>query len=197
MRPLGLPLIAALLVAAVLGVQVAAGGGHYAPLRPANPCTPRPVAPIPAQLEPLAEQIVLLGLDGAACRLGISRERLVLTLADTRTPNPRTTAALKAGLRDAVDRLDRQGRLPKVSQLLPQALDQASLPGILKTLIEAIPDSLVDNLLPTAPLLRRTIDGLDINRLLHELNDPRQLDAALQSAILQAALGQILDRLRP
>ena len=197
MKRIALPLIAVVLVAAVLGVQVAAGGGHYAPLRPANPCTPRPVPPIPAQLEPLAEQIVLLGLDSAACRLGISRERLVLALADTRTLNPQTTAALKAGLADAVDRLDREGRLPKVSQLLPQALDQASLPGIAKTIIEAIPDSLVDNLLPTAPLLRQTVDELDINRVLHELNDPRQLNSALQSAILQAALRQILDRLRP
>ncbi|MBV8219139.1 MAG: hypothetical protein JO325_11795 [Solirubrobacterales bacterium] len=197
MKGLTLPLIAALLVAAVLGVQVAAGGGHYVPLRPANPCTPRPVPPIPAQLEPLAEQIVLLGLDGAACRLGISRERLVLALAETRTLDARESAALKAGLHDAVDRLGREGRLPKVSQLLPEALGQANLPGIAKTIIEAIPASVVDNLLPTAPLLSRTVDQLDINRLLHELNDPSQLDSALQSAILQAALSQILGRLRP
>jgi hypothetical protein len=197
MKRVALPLIAVMLVAAVLGVQVAAGGGHYVPLRPANPCTPRPVPAIPPQLEPLAEQLVLLGLDNAACRLGISRERLVLALAESRTLNPQTTAALKAGLRDAVDRLDREGRLPKVSQLLPGALDQANPPGIVKAIIEGIPNSLVDNLLPTAPLLRQTVDELDINRLLHELNDPSQLDSALQSAILQSALHQILDRLRP
>jgi hypothetical protein len=197
MRRLALPLIAVLLVAAVLGVQVAAGGGHYAPLRPANPCTPRPVPSIPPQLEPLAEQIVLVGLDHAACRLGISRERLVLALADTRTLNSHTAAALKAGLRDAVDRLEREGRLPKVSQLLPQALDQSSLPGIAKTIIEAIPNALVDNLLPTGPLLRSTVDQLDINQLLHQIHDPSRLGSALQSAILQAALRQILNRLRP
>jgi hypothetical protein len=197
MRRLGLPVIAVLLVAAVLGVQVAAGGGHYAPIRPANPCAARPVPPIPSQLDGLAEQIVLLGLDGAACRLGISRERLVLALADTRTLKPQTTAALKEGLRDAVDRLDREGRLPKVSRLLPEALDQANVPGIIKTIIEAIPDGVVDNLLPTGPLLRQTVDELDINRFLHELNDPRQLNSALQSAILQAALREILGRLRP
>ena len=39
MRRLALPLIALVLVAAVLGIQVAAGGGHYVPLRPANPCS--------------------------------------------------------------------------------------------------------------------------------------------------------------
>ena len=197
MRRLALPLIAVVLVVAVLGVQVAAGGGHYVPLSPANPCTPRPVPAIPAQLEPLAEQIVLLGLDSAACRLGISRERFVLALAETRSLDPRQSAALKAGLVDAVDRLEREGRLPKVSQLLPPALDQANLPGIVKTIIEAIPDSVVDNLLPTAPLLRGAVGELDINRLLHELNDPRQLNSALQSAILQAAQRQILDRLHP
>src|SRR5438270_5094595 len=139
MRRLALPLIAVLLVAAVLGVQVAAGGGDYVPRQPANPCAARPIPPIQPQLEPLAEQIVLLGLDSAACRLGVSRERLVLALADTRSLDPRAPAALKAGLRDAVERLDREGRLPKVSQLLPQALDQAHLPGIVKTLIGAIP----------------------------------------------------------
>ncbi|MGN6871990.1 MAG: hypothetical protein ACTHMY_26665 [Solirubrobacteraceae bacterium] len=197
MRRLALPLIAVLLVAAVLAVQVAAGGAHYAPLRPADPCTPRPIPPIPAQLEPLAEQIVLLGLDNAACRLGISRERLVLALADARTANPRTSVALKAGLLDAVDRLAREGRLPKVSQLLPEALAQSNLPGIAKTIIGAIPGGFVDNLLPTGPLLRRTVDGLDVNRLLHELRDPNQLNSALQSAILQAALQQILARLHP
>jgi hypothetical protein len=197
MRRLALPLIAVVLVTAVLGVQVAAGGGHYVPLRPADPCMPRPIPPIPAQLEPLAEQIVLLGLDSAACRLGISRERLVLALAETRSPDARQSAALKAGLIDAVDQLDRQGRLPKVSQLLPQALDQANLPGIVKTIIEAIPDSVVDNLLPTAPLLRQTVNELDVNRLLHELGDPRRLNSVLESAILQAAVRQALGRLHP
>lgn len=197
MRRLALPLIAVLLVAAVLGVQVAAGGGNYTALRATNPCTPPPAAPIPAQLEPLAAQIVLLGLDNAACRLGISRERLVLALAESRAVNPHVSAALKAGLGDAVDRLGREGRLPRVSRLLPQALAASSLPGIAKTILEAIPGGVVDHLLPTAPLLRVTVDELDINRLLHELSDPSRLGSALQSAILQSALRQILGQLRP
>src|SRR4051812_20116306 len=157
MRWLTLPLIAVLLVAAVLGVQLAAGGTDYEPQRPADPCAPRPVQPIPPRLEPVAERIVLLGLDGAACRLGISRERLVLALADTRSLDPAVPAALKAGLLDAVDRLDREGRLPKVSQVLPEALDQAQLPGIAKTLLGALPAGTVDSLLPTKPLLRRAV----------------------------------------
>ena len=84
-----------------------------------------------------------------------------------------------------------------MSQLLPEALGQVKLPGIAKTILEAIPDGLVDNVLPTRPLLRRTVNELDVDRLLHELNDPRQLEPAIRSAILQAALRQILDRLHP
>jgi hypothetical protein len=197
MTKFALPVIAVLLVAVVLGAQVAAGGGRYVPRRPADPCVARPVAAAPAQLDPLAEQIVLIGLDNAACRLGISRERLVLALADTRSLDPRAPAALKAGLADAVDRLDREGRLPKVSQLLPQALSQASLPGIVKTVIEAIPAQAVDSALPTAPLLRRTIEDLNVAQLVHELNDPSRLNSAVQSAILHAAAGQMLDQLKP
>jgi hypothetical protein len=197
MRRVALPAVAAVLVAAVLGVQIAAGGGHYAPLRPANPCTPRPVASVAPQIQPLAEQIVLLGLDNAACRLGISRERLVLALAEPRSRPAGVDVALKAGLRDAVSRLDREHKLPKVSQLLPQMLGQAQLPGIAKTIINAIPPGLIDSALPTGPLLRRTIDELDVNRLLHELGNPSQLQSAIQSALLRAAGSQILNRLRP
>ena len=127
--------------AAVLGVQVAAGGGRLRAraTRPIRASRARS-RPSRAQLEPVAERIVLLGLDSAACRLGITRERLVLALADPHSLDPRAPAALKAGLLAAVDRLDREGRLPKVSQLLPEALDQTDLPGIVKTLIGAIPD---------------------------------------------------------
>lgn len=197
MKSLALPVIAGLLVAAVLGVQVAAGGGQYAPLAPANPCTPRPVAAVAPKLEPLADQIVLLGLDNAACRLGISRERLVLALADPRSLAPGAIGALRAGLHDAVRRLDREHRLPKVSQLLPQLLDQAQLPGLAKTIIGAIPAGIIDSALPTGPLLSRTVDQLDINRLLRDLGDPSRLQSAIQSALLRAAVSQILDRLKP
>jgi len=65
------------------------------------------------------------------------------------------------------------------------------------TIITAIPDSVVDNRLPSAPLLRRTIDELDINPLLHQLGDLRQLSSPLQSAILQAAGRQIPDPTAP
>ena len=197
MKTLGLPLIAVLLVAGVLGVQIAAGGGDYVPRRPADPCQPRPVPPIQAQMEAVAERVVLLGLDNAACRLGVSRERLVLSLAESRTVDPRTPAAIKAGLRQAVDRLDREGRLPKVSQVLPEALDQSDLPAIAKTVIRALPDGVIDSALPTGALLQRAVGELDVNQLLRNLDDPDQLESAVRKAILQAARDEIVDRLRP
>jgi hypothetical protein len=196
-KTLGLPLIAVLLVAGVLGVQIAAGGGDYVPRRPADPCQPRPVPPIRAQMEAVAERVVLLGLDNAACRLGVSRERLVLSLAESHTVDPRTPAAIKAGLRQAVDRLEREGRLPKVSQVLPEALDQSDLPAIAKTVIRALPDGVIDSALPTGALLQRAVGELDVNQLLRNLDDPDQLESAVRKAILQAARDEIVDRLRP
>ena len=132
MRALVLPATAVVLVAAVLGIQLAAGGADYGPRQPADPCHPRPIPAALSGLDPLLEEIVLLGLDNAACRLGISRERLVLSLATPQTMDPAAPAALKAGLRSAVDRLERAGRLPKVSKLLPDAVQRANLPGIVE-----------------------------------------------------------------
>jgi hypothetical protein len=197
MRRFALPVIAVLLVGAVLGVQVAAGGGDYVPRQSANPCVRRPIPPIQPHLEALAGEIVLIGLDSTACRLNISRERLALALADPRSRDPHEAAALKAGLLDAVDRLAREGRLPKVSRLLPDALDAAGLPSITRAILGAIPARLVDDALPTSTLLRRTLDEHNVARLLRELNDPGRLNSAIRSAVLHAALGQILDRLHP
>jgi hypothetical protein len=196
-RAFVLPLLAVVLVAIVLGVQVQAGGGDYVPRRLADPCDARAIPPIPPRLEPLTERIVLLGLDRAACRLGVPRERLVLSLADRRALDPDVAPALKAGLRDAVDRLERERRLPKASQLLPEVLDQADLPGLVKTIIAQIPDRTVDNALPTGPVLRRAVDELDVARLLHELDDPDRLESAIQSAVLRAVRDELVERLRP
>jgi hypothetical protein len=196
-RALALPVVAVVLVAAVLGVELAAGGASYGPRPPADPCRPRPLPAAVSGLDPLLEEIVLVGLDNAACRLGVSRERLVLSLATRQTMDPAAPGALKAGLRDAVNRLDRAGRLPKVSQLLPEVLHRANLPGIAKTAIGLVPDSVVDSALPTGPLLRRTIDGLDVTALLGELGDSNRLQSSIESAILRAAVGEIVAQLRP
>ncbi len=76
-----LPVIIALGVS--LGVVVAfllAGGASYKPLAVADPCQPR--SPEVLAERGVFEGILLSGLDGAACELGVSREELVTALAD-------------------------------------------------------------------------------------------------------------------
>jgi hypothetical protein len=187
--------VAALLVAAILGVQVAAGGGDFTPRRPADPCRLRAFPALQPHLEPLTERIVLMGLDHAACELHLSRERLVLALAvpaDRRALGPAAPAALRRGLRAAVDRLQARHQLPRVSALLPEVLDLSGLPGIVQTAVRAVPDGVVDHLLPTAAVLRRAVNRLDVAALLDHLDDPDALQSALRKAVLGAARAEIV-----
>ncbi len=96
-------------------------------------------------------------------------------------------------MRAGVDRLDKAGQLPKTSALLPSAADQL---GISRNLVDAIPDSVVDNLLPTADVLRRAIDKLDMNTILANLDDRQALESTLRDAIVQAALDEVRERIK-
>jgi hypothetical protein len=190
--PFVLPLGAAALVAVVLGGQVAAGGWDLGPQRAADPCRSRSVAAVSRGLEGLGERLVLLGLDGAACRLHTSREALVLHLAD---PGVRTDAevdAVRGGLHDAVDRMAAEGTLPPASSLVNEVLDTSGLPGLAKTAIRALPDSLINNRLPTADVLRRTVDDLDVRTLLGQVTDPAQVQSLVTTAVKQAVKQQLL-----
>jgi hypothetical protein len=62
---------------ALIVVYLALGGASYAPARVADPCAPRDWRN-PHGLQQTAEQIVLSALDGAACKLHVSREEMVL-----------------------------------------------------------------------------------------------------------------------
>ena len=68
----GLPAVALVLVGGVLGVQLAHGGGRFEPLHSADPCVARKVTSLATGMDALTERLVLLGLDGAACRLHVS-----------------------------------------------------------------------------------------------------------------------------
>ncbi|WP_246142534.1 hypothetical protein [Nocardioides rubriscoriae] len=195
-RVLGLPLVALAMVAAVLGVQVAHGGGDFEPLRPADACAERRVTSRADGIEGLTERLVLLGVNDAACTLRVSREALTLRLAQ---PGERTDAevdALRQGLLLAVRQLDATGTLPPVSDLLDEALDQADLNGFLEAAIRALPDSVVDGALTTDDVLTRAIEDLDVRALLADLDDPDELDAQVQAAVTQAVEDALLDRLR-
>jgi hypothetical protein len=196
LRAVALPVVAAALVSGVLGVQIANGGGDFTPARSASPCAHRAVTSVSTGIEGLTEQLVLLGLDGAACRLHVTREALALDLAQSRMPTDAQVDALRAGLLEAVDRLKAEGRLPPASTLTDEALDSADLNSFVKAAIRALPDSLINSVLNTDDVLRRTINGLDLRSLLANLNDPDQLSQQINAAVTKAVKDALMARLR-
>ena len=196
LRMVGMPAVALALVSGVLAVQLAHGGGTFEPLHPADPCAERTVTSEADGMDGLTERLVLLGIDGAACRLGVSREALTLELAQ---PGPRTDAqvdALRAGLLDAVQRMKDDGTLPPASELVDEALDNADLNGFLEAAIRALPDSVVNAALKTDDVLIRTINDLDLRSVLADLDDEQDLYAQINAAVTRAVKASLVDRLR-
>lgn len=191
-----LPVLAVLLVAAVVGLELGHGGGQYSPLKTADPCVSRPVDSVSSGIEGLTEKLVLIGLDNAACRLGVSREELTLRLAQSSKPSDVQVNAVRAGLLAAVDRLNAQGQLPRPSQLTDEALAQSNLNSFVKTLIQAIPDAVIDKAFSTDDVLKRTVNNLDLRQLLSNLSNGDQLDAQVQSAVKQAVQDALVAKLR-
>jgi hypothetical protein len=110
-------ILAALLALAVAFVcveLVALSVGDSAP-RIQEPCSVRTQLPGDG-VDATVQRIVLVGLDGAACRLHTTREDLVLSLGSAARPRSwdRDTAevAIRAGLEDAVDAADASGDIP-------------------------------------------------------------------------------------
>ena len=196
LRALALPVVAAVLVSGVLGVQLANGGGDFVPARSAPPCAQRTVTSVSTGIEGLSERLVLLGLDGAACRLHVTREALTLELAQSRAPTDAQVNALRAGLLDAVARMKADGTLPPASELTDEALDNSNLNGFVKAAIRALPDSLINSVLKTDDVLRRTINDLDLRSLLANLNDPDQLSQQINAAVTKAVKDSLVARLR-
>ena len=195
-RVLLLPSLAVVLVSGVLGIQLAHGGGSFEPLRPADPCAVRDVTSQAGGIEGLTERLVLLGLDGAACRLHVSREALTLELAQAGTPSDAEIVALHAGLLDAVRRMKDAGTLPPASALVDEALDSADLNDFVKAAIRALPDSVIDAALKTDDVLTRTIDNLDLRALLADVDDQQELNTQLTTAVTQAVKDSLAARLR-
>ncbi len=195
-RAASLPAIALGLVSGVLGIQLAYGGGTYEPLRPADPCAARTVTSQSEGIEGLTERLVLIGVDDAACSLGVSREALTLELADPGTPTAAEIDALREGLLSAVTQMEKDGSLPPASELVDEALDSADLNDFLKSLIRALPDSVVDSALKTDDVLTRAIEDLDLRSLLTNLDDQDDLNQQVEAAVTRAVRESLADRLR-
>lgn len=80
----------------LVGAYLAAGGSSYEPEKVQNPCHPRPWSN-PQSLGEIANQFTISALDGAACKLGVTREELARALA---TPEARRRFAEKYGIDD-------------------------------------------------------------------------------------------------
>lgn len=196
LRAAALPLIALVMVGLVLGIQLAYGGASYTPLKSADPCAARPVHSTSQGIEGLTETVVLIGLDNAACSLGVSREALTLALAQPDTVTDAQIEALRTGMVAAVAQLQKAGALPPASQLMDEALAQSDLSGFVKALIGAIPDSAVDAALKTDDVLTRVIEDLDLRTLLANFDDQNGLNKQVQAAVTSAVVGSLVDRLK-
>lgn len=195
-RRAGMPIVALALVLAVVGVQLANGGGTYEPLKPADPCSARTVTSQATGIDGLTERLVLLGIDNAACSLGVSREALTLELAQPGTRTDVEVEALRDGLLAAVAEMKADGTLPRASALVDEALDSADLNGLLKTAIRALPGSVVDAALKTDDVLERALRDLDLRTLLANLDDQDQLEQQIGAAVTKAVEDSLSDRLR-
>ncbi len=204
-RSFMLPLLAVLASGALIGGYIAAGGADYGPTVAADPCKPRPLGARAPGIDAVAEQLVVVGVQNAACDLGVTREELVLALpsaADRRALAQRQgldeadlVRALRKGLGDAIGRLDRERRLPPASQLLDSYVGRLGLPGVAEALIRRIPDGIVDGLLPTGDVLRTAIGRIDVEDLLGQIDDPRALETKLRKTITDAAVAQARKKL--
>jgi hypothetical protein len=196
LRMAGLPAVALVLVGGVLGVQLANGGGTFEPLQTADPCVARTVTSQADGMDGLTERLVLLGIDGAACRLGVSREALTLELAQPGTRTDAEIDALHDGLLAAVQRMEDDGTLPPASDLVDEALDNADLNGFLETAIRALPDSVVNAAVKVDDVLTRTIDDLDLRTVLANVDDQHDLNQQVNEAVTQAVKDSLVARLR-
>lgn len=196
-RALLLPALSVALVAGVLGVQSANGGGDFKPVGVEDPCTPRVVtAASTTSIDALGELLVLYGLDGAACRLGVSRETFVIDLGLASDFSDAQIDALRGGLLDAVDRMQAENQLPPASELADEALAEADLNRFLKAAINALPNGVINSALKTDDVLRRAINDTDLRTLLGELEDPNEVQRLITAAITEAVKDSLRERLR-
>lgn len=126
----------------LVGLYLALGGASYAPAKVADPCATRSWRS-PQGFEAVAEQIVLSAVDGAACQLHVSREDMVLALAnrDSREQfvrehnitNGELESLVRTGLKRSIDDAEDAGAL------------NSTLAGLLRGVVGNLPiDELLD-----------------------------------------------------
>ncbi len=193
-RWIGLPVLAAFLVAATVTVQLREGGGQYEPLKPPSACHEHAITPQASGIEGLTEQLVLIGLSKAACSLTLSREEFVLELAQSGEVSGRQAEAIQQGLLDAVEQMSTDGSLPHASDLLDEAMTNADLHPIAKRAIRLLPDKAVNGAVKVDDVLSRAISSLDIQTLLRNLTDQDEINRQVEVAVTQAVKDSLIAR---
>lgn len=134
----------------LVGAYLAAGGSSYEPEKVQDPCKPRPWSN-PQTLGQIANQFTISALDGAACKLGVTRETLARALA---TPEARERFAKKYGIDDE--------KLAKAIRAgLVRAVDDAEEAGALSPIL-------------AAPL-RATLQHIPLDQAIELINDAESL----------------------
>jgi hypothetical protein len=155
---------------ALAGIYLAAGGASYAPEKTQDPCKHRPWRN-PQGLAEIAQQFSLSALDGAACKLGVSRETLAQALA---TPQGRERFTRRYGIDDAkLARAIRAG--------LVRAVDDAENAGALSPFI--------------AGPLRATVEQIPLEQAIELVRDARSALSSLRTFLGPA--GGFLEELLP
>jgi hypothetical protein len=126
---------------ALIVVYLALGGASYAPARVADPCATRDWSN-PQGLQHTVEQIVLSGLDGAACKLHVSREDMVLAFAS----------------RDAL------ARFARAHHVSAQQLDELVRAGLLRSIGDAENAGVLNSTI--ADLLRGFVRRFPVEQLI-------------------------------
>jgi hypothetical protein len=155
---------------ALVSVYAAAGGSSYVPEKTHNPCKSRPWRN-PEGIQAIAEQFSLSALDGAACKLGVSREALAQALA---SPQARADFVRRYGINDA--------KLAEAIRAgLVRAVNDAERAGALSPLI-------------AAPL-RTAVEEIPIGRAIRLIRDARSLLENVQTFLGPA--GGLLQQFLP
>ncbi len=148
-------LVTGAIVAAVAlpAAYLAAGGASYVPAKTQNPCKPRPWGN-PESIQAIAEQFSLSALDGAACKLGVTREALARALATPQSREAfvrrykigdlRLAGAIRAGLERAIGDAERAGAIsPVIAAPLRSTVQNIPIDQAIKLIQDA--RSLLDN----------------------------------------------------
>jgi hypothetical protein len=187
-RPGALAAVGAILACAValIAVELASGAPSFGETASADPCGARVDYPGKG-LDADVQRIVLDGLDGAACRLGTTREGLLLSFApdvtavEIRWDDATIERAVRAGLARSIDDAEARGSIDGV------------VATVLREVVKRLPvDELVRGGFAASDVVKALRQG-DLGGLLDRLGlDRAQLDDLLGRLDLGGLLGGVL-----